>query len=185
MPIVAIGLSHRSAPVDVREKFAFKETEIPEVLNDLRTRGLISEGVILSTCNRVELYAVTQSADPTSLAELRAHLSQVRRCDGAFHNHFYHHGEPSSLEHLFKVACGLDSMVLGETEILGQLKKAYDLGFSTQIHRWPPEQSVSARVQCRQAHPHRQPIFSAAVFPSVPWRWNSPKRFSARSMIGT
>ncbi len=129
MPIVAIGLSHRSAPVDVREKFAFKEGEIPAVLNELRSRGLITEGVILSTCNRVELYAVTHAADSNSLAELRAHLAQVRRCEDAFHNHFYHHAEPTSLEHLFKVACGLDSMVLGETEILGQLKKAYDLAF--------------------------------------------------------
>ena len=127
MPIVAIGLNHRSAPVDVREKFAFKESEIPEVLSELRTRGLITEGVILSTCNRVELYAVTQTADPGSLAELRAHLAQVRSCGDVFHNHFYHHSEPTSLEHLFKVACGLDSMVLGETEILGQLKKAYEL----------------------------------------------------------
>src|SRR5438445_440079 len=76
MPIVTIGLSHRSAPVDVREKFAFKESEIPEVLGQLRARGLITEGVILSTCNRVELYAVTHSADAKSVAELRALLSR-------------------------------------------------------------------------------------------------------------
>jgi glutamyl-tRNA reductase len=133
MPIVTIGLSHRSAPVDVREKFAFKESEIPEVLSELRARGVISEGVILSTCNRVELYAVTPSADPRSLLEIRSHLSQLRQCDGVFQDHFYHHAEPSSLEHLFKVACGLDSMVLGETEILGQLKKAYDLAFQHKL----------------------------------------------------
>ncbi len=133
MPIVAIGLSHRSAPVDVREKFAFKEGEIPAVLGELRSRGVISEGVILSTCNRVELYAVTNSGDPCALADLRAHLSQLRNCDHGFHDHFYHHAEPSSLEHLFKVACGLDSMVLGETEILGQLKKAYDLAFQNKF----------------------------------------------------
>jgi glutamyl-tRNA reductase len=129
MPIVAIGLSHRSAPVDIREKFAFKEGEIPGVLAALRARGVISEGVILSTCNRVELYAVTDSADTVTLAELREHLSEMRQCNGEFETLFYYHAEPTSLEHLFKVACGLDSMVLGETEILGQLKKAYDLAF--------------------------------------------------------
>jgi glutamyl-tRNA reductase len=133
MPIVAIGLSHHSAPVDVREKFAFKESEIPSVLAELRSRGLISEGVILSTCNRVELYAVTPSSDPGSLAALRSCLSNVRNCDGAFQSHFYHHAEPTSLEHLFKVACGIDSMVLGETEILGQLKKAYELALQNKF----------------------------------------------------
>jgi glutamyl-tRNA reductase len=133
MPIVVIGLNHRSAPVDIREKLAFKDGEIPEVLGELRARGVIAEGVILSTCNRVELYAVTSSADPETLAALRAQLSELRQCDGPFQSQFYHYAEPNSLEHLFKVACGLDSMVQGETEIFGQLKKAYDLAFQSKF----------------------------------------------------
>lgn len=132
MPIVAIGLSHRSAPVDIREKFAFTDAEIPAVLSEWRGQGLISEAVIVSTCNRVELYAVTPSAEQNALLELRSQLVRSRRSEGV-DEHFYFHAEPASLEHLFKVACGLDSMVLGETEILGQLKKAYDLSLQHKL----------------------------------------------------
>lgn len=127
MPIVVIGLSYRTCSVDLREKFAFTESDIPAVLASLRSRGLISEGVIVSTCNRVELYAVAPSGDPAALQDLRDELARLRCYQLPLTNEFYVHAEPESLEHLFKVACGLDSMVLGETEILGQIKKAYDL----------------------------------------------------------
>jgi glutamyl-tRNA reductase len=133
MPIVAIGLSHRSCPVDIREKFAFSDAEIPAVLDDLRKRGLVSEAVILSTCNRVELYAVTASADRAMLEQLRNQLAETRSFQQSLGDEFYLYPEPHSLEHLFKVACGLDSMVLGETEILGQLKKAYDLALQHKL----------------------------------------------------
>ena len=127
MPIVAIGLSHHSSPVEVREKFAFADSEIPATLNELRARGLVTEGVIVSTCNRVELYAVTPDADRKSLEAIREYLAIARACSESLNGEMYLYSEPHSLEHLFKVACGLDSMLLGETEILGQLKKAYDL----------------------------------------------------------
>ena len=127
MPIIAIGLSHRTSPVEVREKFAFEEKEIPATLNELRQRGLVSEGVIVSTCNRVELYAVTAGPERESLDNIRAYLVEKRRYEKALNGEIYFYSEPNSLEHLFRVACGLDSMLLGETEILGQLKKAYDL----------------------------------------------------------
>ncbi len=74
MPIIAIGLSHRTCPVDVRERFAFEEAEIPATLHDLRNRGLVTEGVIVSTCNRMELYAVTASSDRKALEDIRAYL---------------------------------------------------------------------------------------------------------------
>lgn len=131
MPIVVIGLSYRTCPVDLREKFAFAETEIPPVLEAMRGQGLISEGVIVSTCNRVELYAVTSCAGPETLSRLRGFLAQTRKCEVPLGSEVYSHGEPHSLEHLFKVACGLDSMVLGETEILGQIKKSYDLALQS------------------------------------------------------
>src|ERR1051325_5378353 len=127
MPIVVIGLSHHSSPVEVREKFAFPEHSIPEVLQQLRSSGLAEEAVILSTCNRVELY-VASPQEPGRLGnELKKFLVQNRNFQGAIDQEIYFRNEPESIEHLFKVACGLDSMVLGETEILGQLKKAYDL----------------------------------------------------------
>src|SRR5580704_7117731 len=127
MPLVVIGLSHHSAPVTVRERFAFTEARIPATLQLLRDSGLVTEAVILSTCNRVELYAVTNLEPRAAFAALRDFLVNCHDYRDPVQHEFYTLAEPHSLEHLFKVASGLDSMVLGETEILGQLKKAYDL----------------------------------------------------------
>lgn len=125
MPIYCIGLSHRTAPVERRELYALAQEVIPAALARLRARAGISEAVWLSTCNRVELYAV---AEASAEAEVRrGFMEEGRMGQGTPDDGVYAWGEPRSLEHLFRVACGLDSMVLGETEILGQLKKAYDL----------------------------------------------------------
>ncbi|MGZ8919671.1 MAG: glutamyl-tRNA reductase [Limisphaerales bacterium] len=129
MPIIAIGLSHRTSPVEVREKFAFEEAEIPAILEELRRRGLVTEGVIVSTCNRMEIYAVTAGPDREALENIRTFLVEHRRYEQKLNGELYLYSEPNSLEHLFKVACGMDSMLLGETEILGQLKRAYELAF--------------------------------------------------------
>jgi glutamyl-tRNA reductase len=126
MPLIVIGMSHRTSPVELRERFAFAEESIPEVLSTLRTTGLAEEAVILSTCNRVELYAGTVSDDNASCVALRQFLLESRQFAGAVTDEIYVLREPQSLEHLFRVASGLESMALGETEILGQLKKAYD-----------------------------------------------------------
>jgi len=127
MPIVVIGLSHHTSRVEVREQFALTEAKIPEVLENLRKSGVADEAVILSTCNRVEIYAVTPAADSASLQAMRRFFADACAYRGPLNDEIYTLSEPSSVEHLFKVACGLDSMVLGETEILGQLKQAYDL----------------------------------------------------------
>src|SRR4051812_45992688 len=127
MPIIVAGLSHHTSSVELREKFAFSESAIPETLRKLRGSGLASEGVILSTCNRVELYAVTQPGGSETANDLREFLCRERQVPSPTGGEFYLLSEPRSVEHLFKVACGLDSMVLGETEILGQIKKAYEL----------------------------------------------------------
>lgn len=128
MPVVVIGVNHQTAPVPVREQFAFPDAAIPTALACLRQKGLAEEGVILSTCNRVELYAATSLAPPDSFCSLQNFLVETRNAqqlNGS--SYFYTKTEPQSIEHLFRVACGLDSMVLGETEILGQLKHAYEL----------------------------------------------------------
>ena len=162
MNIVVIGLSHHSSPVELRERFAFADVKIPGVLQSLRESGVADEAVILSTCNRVEIYAATSLEPAKAFAELKQFLARwgettdepdnfgVCRHVGALESgdtspqskdgsrgrsphqaemsdEFYSLTEPQSLHHLFKVACGLDSMVLGETEILGQLKQAYAL----------------------------------------------------------
>jgi len=201
MNIVVIGLSHHSSPVELRERFAFAEAKIPDALKSLRKSGVAREAVILSTCNRVEIYTATALEPARVFAELKRFLarwgettgeplvednsgsrgrsphqtdihaqcsspspqrgegrpssvvpqcgtkeegeeavlpdsnplaptlSPLGRGEGVQFagNELYSFAEPQSLHHLFKVACGLDSMVLGETEILGQLKQAYAL----------------------------------------------------------
>ena len=129
MPFLVIGLSHRTAPVALRERFAFPDARVPETLQRMRTAGLVEEGVILSTCNRVEIYAVTHLELREAFPALRDFLAQCHDYRDPLTGEIYTLGEPHSVEHLFKVASGLDSMVLGETEILGQLKKAYELAF--------------------------------------------------------
>ena len=127
MSLVVIGLSHRTAPVEVRERFAFAEARVTVALQQLRESGLADEGVILSTCNRVELYASSALDAHTAAARLREFLARFHSQAEPPGDVLYTHTEAESLHHLFRVASGLDSMVLGETEILGQLKKAYDL----------------------------------------------------------
>jgi glutamyl-tRNA reductase len=127
MPIVVIGLSHHSSPVTVRERFAFAEARIPAALELLRSSGVAEEAVILSTCNRVEIYAASSLEPAKAFVSLQEFLVSVHDYRDPLTDEIYALSEPQSVHHLFKVASGLDSMVLGETEILGQLKKAYDL----------------------------------------------------------
>lgn len=133
MPVVLVGLSHKSCPVTVREKFAFTEAKIPATLQIIRESGIAEEAVILSTCNRVELYASTSLDPGRACAELQELLVRIHDYRDPINDELYKLGEPDSVEHLFKVASGLDSLVLGETEILGQLKKAYDLALQHQF----------------------------------------------------
>jgi glutamyl-tRNA reductase len=127
MPVLVLGLSHRTAPVTLRERFAFAEARLPETLAQLRASGVAEEAVILSTCNRVELYVATSLEPRRAFTELQSFLLHCHNYHEPLADELYRLAEPHSVEHLFKVASGLDSMVLGETEILGQLKKAYDL----------------------------------------------------------
>jgi glutamyl-tRNA reductase len=132
MNVVVIGLSHHSSPVELRERFAFAESKIPDALKSLRNSGIVGEAVILSTCNRVEIYAATELEPAKAFAELKQFFNQQSETSSSQNQielgeEIYTHAEPQSLHHLFKVASGLDSMVLGETEILGQLKQAYAL----------------------------------------------------------
>jgi glutamyl-tRNA reductase len=120
-----VGMNHRSAPLDLRERAAFAEAEIPEALARLRESCGPIEAVILSTCNRTEILSRGDEGAPTA-AHLRAFLAASRGIDGeTVERHVYVHEGTAAVRHLFSVACGLDSMVLGEPQILGQLKRAY------------------------------------------------------------
>src|SRR3977135_2104538 len=127
MALIVIGLSPHTSPVSVRERFAFAEARIPATLQLLRDSNLAEEAVILSTCNRVEIYAATSLEPRQAFPALQEFLVNCHDYRDPLTDEIYTLSEPQSLEHLFKVACGLDSMVLGETEILGQLKKAYEV----------------------------------------------------------
>lgn len=126
--LVCLGLNYRTTPVEVREKVAFPEAQVPEAVRELLNLPGFSESVVLSTCNRVELYAAHRLSDSTAAqAALRDHL--VRRFelapDQAEALVTYGLGSTETARHLFRVVSGLDSMVLGETEIFGQVKAAY------------------------------------------------------------
>ena len=131
MPVVVVGISHRTTPVEIREQFAIADTDVPKLLEDLRKICGVDEGVVLSTCNRVEIYAATDLPETQAIARVKEHFIGNRPLQKD--DHIYTMGEPRSLEHLFKVAAGLDSMVLGETEILGQLKKAYEVALQSRF----------------------------------------------------
>ena len=121
MNIVCAGISHRNAAVDVREKFAVCTHELEETLARIRGIDCLAGAVIISTCNRVEYY--TASVCPLRVMDgLREFLQERTGVEDA---PLYTHDSPSSVRHLFRVVSGLDSMVLGETEILGQIKQAY------------------------------------------------------------
>lgn len=131
MPFVVAGISHKTAPVSVREKLAFPEGEITAALSRLKTSGVATEAVVLSTCNRVELYAAGIGDLPALSRRVRSFLGEDRGFDGDLASVTYTHSDGAALEHLFRVASGLDSLVLGETEILGQLKKSYSVALES------------------------------------------------------
>lgn len=133
MPLIVIGLNHRSSPVALRERFAFSEAELPLALDRLCHSGIAEEAVILSTCNRVEIYAAVSDCGGDACQALQEFLAQLRNVTEPINGEIYAFREPQSLEHLFRVACGLDSLAIGETEILGQLKKAYDLALRNHV----------------------------------------------------
>jgi glutamyl-tRNA reductase len=124
MSLVVVGINHRTAPVEVRERVVFEPARIPEALQQLRNLPDVHETVIVSTCNRTELYCV---AENIGQAELGEWLQRYHGLGVPLLHSLYHHDEDRAVTHAFSVASGLDSMVLGEPQILGQLKDAYRL----------------------------------------------------------
>ncbi len=122
--VLALGLNHVSAPVSVRERVSMPEDLVQPALNALRQAfgGAVKEAAILSTCNRTELYC---AAEPQVAAQLPAWLADFNRIEaGELAPHVYLHDRDDAVRHAFRVASGLDSMVLGEPQILGQMKDA-------------------------------------------------------------
>ena len=122
MDLLCVGLNHHTAPVALRERFAIGETALSGVASEVARLEGLCEAVVVSTCNRVEVYVAANEAARGHVA-LLSYLAARGGAplDGAF----VRRSGAESVRHLFRVVCGLDSMVLGETEILGQVKKAY------------------------------------------------------------
>lgn len=117
-----MGLNHETAPVEVREHFAVPAERLGARARELTRLSTIAEGVVVSTCNRVEFYVAAEDRQ-TGLEILRGHLAEGR--DHGDMQHLYERCGDEAKQHLFALVCGLDSMVLGETEIFGQVKDAY------------------------------------------------------------
>jgi glutamyl-tRNA reductase len=153
MPLVCIGLSHRTAPLDVREKLTFPEPELANALRELGTLPAVREALLFSTCNRTELYAVSEVPEEAA-GELRNFLARKRGAgDELLGKVLYeHHGE-AAVRHLFRVSSSLDSMVLGEPQILGQVKSAYaaarEAGVVAQVLTRCMERALSVAKQVR------------------------------------
>jgi glutamyl-tRNA reductase len=118
--VFALGINHHTAPLDIREQVAFDPTRLTQALHDLLRGRPVREAAILSTCNRMELYCATE--EPAAAVDWLAeyHALSARRIEP----YLYRHPQKDAVRHMFRVASGLDSMVLGEPQILGQMKQA-------------------------------------------------------------
>ena len=127
MSVVVIGLNHRSTPLELLERMTIGAARLPKALHDLITRENVSEAVVLSTCNRTEVYVAAERFHGAyqDVREFFAELAFLAPED--FADHLYIHHDASAASHLFAVAAGLDSAVLGESEILGQVKAAWEI----------------------------------------------------------
>ena len=123
MRLAVLGLNHRTAPLTMREQVAFLPDEASGTLDRLQALPSISEVAIVSTCNRTEFYTAAEDLDPAIAAQL-ALIREMKGVDLADGAHTYLHEQQECVRHLFRVAGGVDSMVIGETGILGQVKRA-------------------------------------------------------------
>ncbi|MDI6715561.1 MAG: glutamyl-tRNA reductase [Actinomycetota bacterium] len=132
MHIIVAGLSHKTAPVEVREKITFPEQSLPEALHALISYPSINEAVILSTCNRTEIYVVANNIDKgkDSIIKFISDYHEINR--NKLQKYLYFHDCKDAVLHLFRVASSLDSMVIGEAQILGQVKTAYNAAFESE-----------------------------------------------------
>ncbi len=123
MPLLALGLNHHTAPVEVRERAAIADDRLEAALQDLRGITQVKEAAIVSTCNRTEIYCGTDDGDPTVISNWMSEWTGL--ASNTAEPYLFHHLDLHAVTHLMRVCSGLDSMVLGEPQILGQIKRAY------------------------------------------------------------
>ncbi|KAA9023156.1 glutamyl-tRNA reductase [Niallia endozanthoxylica] len=125
MHIIVVGINHKTAPVEIRERLTFDPSQLGEAMKKLNAKKSILENVILSTCNRTEIYAVVDQLH-TGRYYIKEFLSEWFQIEqGEFSPFLFIYDQDGAIEHLYKVACGLNSLVLGETQILGQVRSSF------------------------------------------------------------
>lgn len=164
MSLIALGINHHSAPVALRERVAFAGSALPEALAALRALPPVREAALLSTCNRTELYAITQD-DGHSLVEWLACHPDGGQDLSAY---LYRHQDADAVRHLFRVATGLDSLVLGEPQILGQVKQAWSAARSagtlgSQLDRLFQHAFVTAKRARSETRIGNSPVSVASI----------------------
>lgn len=123
--LLVVGMNHKTAPVEIREKFSFMSKQVMEVNRLLKEKAFLEENLILSTCNRMEIYALADR-NRNYINDIENFLSRFHKLDiSEYKDRIYIYRDKEAIEHLFKVASGIDSMVIGEMEILRQVKRAY------------------------------------------------------------
>jgi glutamyl-tRNA reductase len=123
MPLIALGLNHQTAPLALREKVALDAAALPAALSELSGLAGVQEAALLSTCNRTEIYAQVDDGQEAAVGHWLARHHGLEH--GAIEGYLYRHEDAEAVRHLFRVATGLDSMILGEPQILGQVKEAW------------------------------------------------------------
>ena len=130
MNIIVVGLSHKTAPVEIRERVAFSPTDMGRPLGEMHALPAVAEGIIVSTCNRVELYAGSHAPE-ACVGQLKAFLAAYHAIPPEqLEEHLYDYQGEEAIRHVFRVSSSLDSMIIGEPQILGQIKTAY--GYATE-----------------------------------------------------
>ncbi|HEY0702844.1 MAG TPA: glutamyl-tRNA reductase [Candidatus Acidoferrales bacterium] len=125
--VALIGCNHLTAPVELRERIVFSTQQALQAADDLRHRGILEEAVVISTCNRSELYGVPGELSISATEAMEEYFTSFHQIPrGELHGRLYRWTGPEAVRHLYRVAAGLDSMLLGEAEILGQLRSAYN-----------------------------------------------------------
>jgi glutamyl-tRNA reductase len=131
MEIIVVGLNHKTAPIEIRECLAFPDEKIEQALGQVKSLASVKENMILSTCNRVEIYAVARVAEK-AVVDLKRFLSDYHHLPlQEFERSLYAQSGEEAVRHVFRVASSLDSMVVGEPQISGQIKSAYEVSVQT------------------------------------------------------
>lgn len=166
--IAILGCNHKTMPVELRERMAVPDSRLPETLPRIRNIEGVQEAVLLSTCNRVEVCSATRAPDRFFEAMAALFAAETGIDAPELEPHLYRYSLPDSVRHLFEVACGLDSMVVGEPQILGQVKAAYlralELGATGKILSGAFQRAFSAAKRVRtETAIGRNPVSVASV----------------------